>query len=369
MAASYPTAKRLCGGALLGALAWLVIASGTVRADVVYLKNGDKVTGDILEIEGGDIVVDADVADEMEIDLDDVDSLETTRSMEIELEDGSMITGFVVRDADGKMWVRTAERGTTLDAPLVATDEDRAGVPFELAQVHHIEEAKTYFNYDAKIDVGLNAATGNTETTSLAVSGRFRPSFGKNDFSFKGQFNRADSDGDKTASNWRLDNSYERELTQKWFANALLAFENDDLQDLKLRTTAGAGVGYKFFEPSPTGLKVSLGPAYVDENYEGSDDDRDYLAALWMLEFIQDIYTDDVQFYHDHRALAGITEKGVLVLTTTGLKFDLIDDLSLLLEVQFDWNSEPSDGADETDARYLVKLGYEFDGDQNDWFQ
>jgi putative salt-induced outer membrane protein YdiY len=352
-----------------GALVALLLASGPAHSDVVYMKNGDKVTGDILQIESDNIHVDSDVADEIEVDLADVESIETTQAVEIELNDGSGITGFIVRDADGKMWVRPAERGQKVDAPLVATDADRSGVPFDLSLVHHVEEAKTYFNYDAKVDVGLNAATGNTDTTSLAVSGRFRPSFGKNDFIFKGQFNRADSDGDKTASNWRLDNTYERELTQKWFANSLLAFENDDLQDLKLRTTAGAGVGYKFFEPSPTGLKVSLGPAYIDENYEGSDDDRDYVAALWMLDFIQDLYTDDVQFYHEHRASAGLSEKGVLVLTTTGLKFDLISDLKLLLEVQFDWNSEPSDGADETDQRYLVKLGYEFDGDQNDWFQ
>ena len=45
-------------------------------------------------------------------------------------------------------------------------------------------------------------------------------------------------------------------------------------------------------------------------------------------------------------------------------------DFSLKLELQFDYNSDPaSSNAEKQDVRYFVKLGYDFEGDQNDWFK
>ena len=105
---------------------------------------------------------------------------------------------------------------------------------------------------------------------------------------------------------------------------------------------------------------------YVDENYE--DGDRRFAGLLWALDFEQDLYTEDLQLYHNHKLIAGLSESRMIVQTATGLKFDLIDDFDLLLEAQVDWNSEPAADAKESDQRYLVKIGYTFEGDENNWW-
>lgn len=353
---------------VLGVLVAFCCSAAPLAADVLYLKNGDKLTGSVIDIDEGDIHFDSDLADEVEVSLGDVESIETTTPLEIELEDGTIAVGYVVRDEDGTMYLRDGERGEEMDGKPGVTDADRAAGPFDLAQVHHVEEAKTYFNYSAHLDFGLTAATGNSDQNTMNAGFGFAPNFGKNHLSIQGQLNRAENDGDTTASNWRVQNRYERDLTRKLFAAALLDFENDKLADLNLRTSFAPGLGYRFFDGSPTDLKVFLGPAYIHANYKGSDDDADFLAALWRLDLEQDLWTSDLQLYHNHRLTVGITETGVLLLTTTGLKVDLIADLDLLLEFQYDWNSEPADDAKQSDQRYLVKLRYSFDGDQNEWF-
>lgn len=354
--------------AVVGLVGFAFLSGELGLADVLYLKNGDRLSGHLVEVENGDLFFDPDMTDEVKIGVGDIESLETTATIRVELEDGTERTGFLVRDPDGSMWLRPGAGGEVIDEPLSATDEDRLGGLIELSRVHHIEEAQTYFNYTANIDVGLSGATGNSDQSSFNLSVGFAPRFGKNRFSIKGQVNQAENDGETSASNWRIDNRYERDLTQKWFAGGLLDLENDDLQNLNLRTSLAPVVGYRFFEGSPTDLNVLVGPAFVNENFSGSDDDRNYLAALWRLNFLQDLYTSDVQFYHNHKITVGISDSGVIVLTTTGLKFDLIADLDLLLEAQYDWNSNPADGAKQSDLRYLVKLRYVFEGDQNNWF-
>jgi hypothetical protein len=37
--------------------------------------------------------------------------------------------------------------------------------------------------------------------------------------------------------------------------------------------------------------------------------------------------------------------------------------------VLFDWTNEPATDSKEEDTRYLLKIGYEFEGEENDWWQ
>ena len=62
-----------------------------------------------------------------------------------------------------------------------------------------------------------------------------------------------------------------------------------------------------------------------------------------------------------------IDERSAFVLLT-GIEFDLAWDLKLSAEFQSQWDNKPASDADKLDTRYILKIGYEFDGDQNDWF-
>ena len=72
---------------------------------------------------------------------------------------------------------------------------------------------------------------------------------------------------------------------------------------------------------------------------------------------------------NDDALTIGLTESQFVAQTDQGLMFDLINDFYLKLAFEFDYNREPADGAKTNDYRYLVKLGYDFSGDQNDWWQ
>ncbi len=415
--------KTRCGFVL----ALLLVCAAHVAADTVHLKNGDIVSGEILELDGDEVVVDTELIDIIRIDAGDITYLETSRPFTIQYHDGSDANGYIVHE-DGQMVLRAelpesaeqedpkpaaadatdgveaveaevaeaaapggavvAEVVTPPDADVVedtgamaeaAVDEETSNYEAEIAattvasegrvvtldEVFNLEAVETYYRYEAEVDVGINVSKGNTDQSNFNLSGMIAPSFGKNTVRLGGQLNRTESDGETTVSNWRIDASYEREFSRRWRAIALNRYENDKFQDLDLRVTAAAGPGYSILIDNPS-LDVFLAPAYVHESF--TEEDRDFAALLWRLDFEYEIPKPDVTFYHNHSLTVGVTESQTVALTTTGFKWEMIGDLDLKLEYQVDWNSQPADGADEFDQRYMLKVSYDFAGDEHDWF-
>jgi putative salt-induced outer membrane protein YdiY len=349
--------------ALCAALAVLMPAAAVSAADTIRLRNGDVISGKLLKVAGGDVFIETVHSGDLTIVLEEVVAIETDRVMTVEYQDGREVEGIIETSAEGVVTVREGA------APGVA--EPEAGEPpaaLDLADVAEIREVLPYFRYIGHLDFGLSIAKGNSDNENINLAGLLSPSFGKNTIIIDGRWNRGEADGDINASNWRINAQYEREFWKNWFFLLFNSYEYDKLQELDLRISAGAGLGYWFFKPDPTLLKVSLAPAFVDENFQGSDDDRQFAALRWTLDFDQDLWSPDVSIYHGHKLTVGLTEDQLVLLTAQGLKFGLFENLALKAEFQWDYNKSPADDAKKSDYRYLLILAYDFGGDENDWY-
>jgi putative salt-induced outer membrane protein YdiY len=346
----------VCVGLMVLGLSGSVLAADTVR-----LRNGDVISGKLLKVAGDNAVVDTVHSGEVTILIEEVVAIETDRPMTVVYEDGREVDGVIETSAEGIITVREGA------APEAAAPEGAPPAALDLADIEAIHEVMPYYRYAGNFDFGLAIAKGNSDNENINVSGFLAPSWGKNTIILSGRWNRGEADGEINASNWRIQGQYEREFWKNWFYLLFNSYEADKLQELDLRITAGTGLGYWFFKPDPTLLRVSLAPSFVDENFEGSDDDRQFAALRWTLDFDQDLWSPDVSIYHNHILTVGLTEDQLIMLTAQGLKFGLIADLALKAEFQWDYNKSPAGGAEKSDYRYLLKIVYDFAGDENDW--
>lgn len=250
------------------------------------------------------------------------------------------------------------------DGPVAAEDGT-----INMTEVAWIKPIQPYYRYEGAFNVGFNAARGNTDTTDMHVDAKFVPSFGRNTIAIGGEYNQSEADGVVNKSNWTIRAEYDRDfgVRRRWYATVFNTYENDDLADLNLRVTAGAGVGYRFFTDRPTLLRISLGPAYVNEDYR-DENDRTFVSLRWNLNFEQDLWTEDLTFYHSDTMTLGLSEQQYVLRTTTGIKMKLIADFTLSAEVKYDYNAEPPPDTLKSDQYYILKIGYDFRGDENDWF-
>ena len=66
----------------------LSLVPAAVNADVLHLKNGDRITGEIKRIWDDEVTIEPEYSDEFKVDLPLVERIESDREFEIEMPDG-----------------------------------------------------------------------------------------------------------------------------------------------------------------------------------------------------------------------------------------------------------------------------------------
>ena len=80
----------------------------------------------------------------------------------------------------------------------------------------------------------------------------------------------------------------------------------------------------------------------------------------WSLRYRQDFFSDDLEPYHNVTITYNVSGRSnTSYKTTTGLRYEIIDLLYANLSVDFDYETDPVDLAENEDVALLVGLGLE----------
>lgn len=152
---------------------------------------------------------------------------------------------------------------------------------------------------------------------------------------------------------------YDYFFAEKTYAYGLATAENDLLQDISLRWTAGAGIGHQYLDTDTWKFAVEAGLAYIDTDYKGATDTDDltvrgstnvaYEASdTWSFAHILEAYpsvedTEDVYGRSQFTADAKLSE-------------NMLASFKWVL----DYDNTPVAGNDRVDNRYLLSVGWKF---------
>jgi hypothetical protein len=157
-----------------------------------------------------------------------------------------------------------------------------------------------------------------------------------------------------------ISTTYSSFVTEKLYYAGWLKFEHDEFANLDLRTSVGPFVGYQFFESKPLNLMAEAGVILVDERYETEADSTSW-GPGWRIVFDKCIYRDFLQLYHEQSGFLNARDTGRLLWRSwTGLRVPLFGGVIGSVEAKFDYDSDPSEDTDDTQATYRLKLGYKW---------
>ena len=322
--------------------------SGNSLADEVRLKNGDKLTGQIVRMQENKLTLKTTYADEITIIWQEVAGIQVDGPVKIVLIDDTTLEGTTAVSEDGKMKLKT----DTLETPA----------SFDLADVKAVnpEPVKTV-RINTRANASVTSQRGNTESDNYYFDGEFVARTKKNRYTIGGELSKETADNVTTSQNWLVYGNYNHFLNEKWFLFVNTLFEHDEFKDLNLRSTLGAGAGYQFFETPLLNLSISAGLSKVDENFDLAED-NDYSAGQWEIKYDQYFFGKFVQLFHVNTGYISLEDSNDWFLKTrTGLKFPLYKGFAATLQYNFDWDNQPSVSADtEKDTKFIFLLGYEF---------
>ena len=231
-----------------------------LRADIVVLSNGDRLTGEVEQLRNQKLSFKTSYAGTIQITWADVTELTTENNFEVEAETGRRYQGRIVR---GEQDLEVVHEDTSAQVPaptIVAMIPMSNGDPPGFWQ-----------RLQGAIDLGYSLTRGNSRLNQSSVGSQ--ASYRRENYEIKGGISSLFSkqDDSEATSRQTLDLQYDRFLSPKAFAFTLSSFERNDRQRLNLRSRLGGGFGWKLVKSRQSELSLLGGFTYINEQFRDAD--------------------------------------------------------------------------------------------------
>jgi putative salt-induced outer membrane protein YdiY len=231
------------------------------NTDVVVMRNGDRLTGEIKKLENGILYVETDYfSGSIGLDWLQVERVQSTGNYQITLKDGSRVEGTITR-------AKSSPEGA--DFVIHGDSGDRWAASSDIVEIYP-QKRSFWSQVTGDVNLGYSFTSGNKQTSfnfgtnANYVSTKY---FGSASFTsnFSGQ-----SGGNQTnlAEVQTLDGVF---ITRNSIVIGLANLLHSSQQDLQLRTTLGGGYGYYFIHTNHQNLLWTTGAAYTNEQFESTE--------------------------------------------------------------------------------------------------
>ncbi len=321
------------------------VAVSAASADEVVLRNGDRISGELVRLDAGKLVIRTPYAGNVSIDWKQVDTLSTDQPVYVFVDEANRVQAVFSQSGTGSV---TLSGGDWLETAPLALDR--------VTRITRTPEPPVKVN--GRINVGASSTSGNTDTEKVHADAEVIARTVKNRFTIGGAINRAEDRGVETESNWLAYLKYDHFINKKWYAYSNADMESDEFKDINLRTTLGVGTGYQFLETPQTNLSLEGGATYVNTDYDVGTDDS-YPAGRVAMRFDHFLFGTKTQFFHRNEGFFALDDSdNLFVRTQTGLRWPVIERLNATAQYNVDWDDNPAPGRAGTDRTVLFSLGY-----------
>jgi putative salt-induced outer membrane protein YdiY len=334
-------------------LACLSSPAREIRKDIIIMSNGDRFTGQVKRLQNGLLYVEMPyTSGNIGLDWNQVDSVQTTATFQIVLNNGRRLVG-VIEKVPG-------EKGKNEDF-LIREATEEVQVPS--ASIATIDPSKSTFwrQLQGSMDLGYSFTSGNSQSTLNADANAtyMTTTWGATtsfDSTFGGQSNATSTNREEVQA------TFSRFLNRNSFVASLTDFLHSSQQDLTLRTTLGGGYGRYLKRTTNTNLAWLGGVVYIHENFDTSiakPTDQSMEAVLGLqYTFIR---FNLGEFDSQLRVYPGLTDSGrVRITTNNSLTIKLRNNFHLAFTFWDNFDSRPPSTARKNALGTSTGIGWSF---------
>jgi len=325
--------------------------------DIVTLKDGSVLYGEVIEMSAGILFIKTSSASDniIKIKWDDVTKLDITHPIPFHLKEGTILKGTAAAGQDGTLDIQAEPLEGSLTVPLTS-----------VTSINPL--AQPPVTYIGSLNAGYSQSTGNSHLRNVSVLGDFMARSEQLRLSMIGRYVYGDNAGELITRNARGTIKLDFFITKRlfWFASAY--FENDRFQDLKLRTAISSGPGFQWIERGDySGLFKDMtffteaGLAYFNEDFRTTEDQASFRGRVSM-KMDWPLFDGRVTLYHYNEIFPSLQNASNFFFTMdNGVRLKIVGGLASGFQITTRYNNRPPAGTSDTDNLYLFTLGYSFD--------
>ncbi len=323
------------------------------KTDVVILKNGDRVTGEIKSLDRGKMSLSTDHMGTIQIEWVEVAQVTSQWVFEVETETGLRTIGTLAPAAEPEMIQILGEdsRKTLNQTSVVKMTQLEAGF---LARL------------EGYVDLGFSFARANRATEwTLGAEVKSHNAIRQ----IRANLSSLFSDRKDVESNTRnvLNLDWTRFFSNRWLATGLGRFTQNQELDLDLRSTFGGTVGRHLLHSNKSTFILNGGAVFTREKFtvDDPDDPASIANSIEALAIVQyqlfnfgDPETDIVVSFS---ILPSLSDWGRFRMNfDTRIRYELFKDFFWSVSAYDQYDSRPPEGTERNDFGVNTSVGWSF---------
>jgi len=331
-----------------------------IKFDWVQLTSGEWLRGELKSMYNKKLEFDSDKLDLLTIDWEDVKYLQSFQPGNVKIENHGSIVG-VLTISDKKITVKNKQE-------IIEFNRDEI-ISFSPAGDREIDLWSINFT------LGINLKSGNTEQvdTNLKLSAKRRTADSRFLLDYIGNLSKTNAiSGNlvETINNHRLSGALDIYVTRYFFYNPInIEFYIDPFQNIELRTTIGAGLGYTFVDTGITEWNVTVGPAYISTKYssvQAGDDIHVESGSLKISTELDTELTKTIDFIYKYNMLVSEKKSGgyshhMIATLQSEISKELDLDISAVWDrMTYPTQDEAGVEPEQDDFQVLLGMSYSF---------
>lgn len=330
---------------VIGAAWSLLSLASSALADTVVLHNGDRLSGNIVLLDGGRLLLKTSYAGVLSLDVKQIAQLDSDQQL-------------MARPlrSDASQPVQLTTDSLTGQQQVLAAN----GRSLRLQDIHQLmpaTEKKLLSELQWQGSLLLSADYKRKENDSdkyeLKLDNQLRHGRWRH-LTAAGYEHETKNDSKKT-DHFTASYGLDYFLSQRWFWKGQAKYTSDQMEDLRRQTSLGTGPGYQFWD-NPLG-SLSASTLLNHNSYSFASGEREHfnsLTASW--NYRRYFMAKNLELYYKGEAGLPFTPVVDYVLDhETGLRYKLNSWASLSLRAE--WEQVGSDQGSLNDRRYLMGVG------------
>jgi len=328
---------------------------GALAQDRVTLTNGDVITGKIVSMADGKVIIKSPVLADVVVPIGDVSDMATEAAVTLQSKTGELWSRRIVGIENASLRLG----GDGADALPIAN----------LGMINPPEKEEPKWTGSLKLtalytsgntqreSVGLLFdASRTTDIDRITVDGMWN-------YGTDTQFDAVQNRDVTTLTQRRAGAGvkYDYFLSERWYALATSRALGDTLANLQLRFTAGAGAGYTIIDDGTTLLLSEAGLSYYSEDYRTPGLATEETVSLRVAYRLEHQLSDDTKLLHRVEAFPSIEDSDDFYLqAVTELSTSLTESMVASIAHTLDYDNTPATGRKNADNRVFLTVGWSF---------
>lgn len=333
---------------LLGALApW-------AQAGVVELKSGDRLTGEVVRLEGEELVWKSALAGELRIKKTEVRNLSSNLPMKISSFRRACIMD---RLEDSDLVYYCGPRVNLRRTPFLSL---KTLTPYA-------DYVNGVYRVAGKVSLWGAYSSGNEVRNEWNLQGESRLRIDEVRHVANGEYANASWNKGANKVRWHGGYSYEWFYRPRWFSYHNVSVGADENRGLDSQRAIGSGLGHQFVETERSALSQQLGVAYMDQQYETATTPNqsfdESVSALYLRtasDFRHQL-VEDVAVFHTNEFMYSFDDsKDWYIKSSTGVTSRMLENIASEVKLEYWLDNQPQPTKKREDVRLSVGLSYQW---------